>query len=271
MSKRKRTTNEKTIINRIKQGRGSGDLGNYKPWLFIQDVPSKGLATRIKGLKTGRVHHLLSKLELNCFLCLDWSEKVFDIKEQFPLYLPETLAISKELNIKHPKVPKTGENIVMTTDFLVTSHNSLIPKDIAISVKYSKDLNNLRTINKLEIERFYWHRRNIEWRIITEHQINPILVNNIAWIHPYIQISSFIDPIQIEKAKLFLDESIQKTDLPLRKITNFCDEYFSFETGTSLAIVRHLIAIRYWSVDMTQPIQPAKILPVIDGISEGGF
>jgi hypothetical protein len=271
MAKRKRYAFQTTIKNRLKQGRGLGVLSEYKPWLYIQDVPSKGLSTRIKGITTNRIHHLLSKLELYCFLCLDWSEKVIDIREQYPLYFPETLAIAKQLNIKHPKVPKTGENIVMTTDFLVTLYDSLMPKDVAISVKYSKDLNNLRTINKLEIERFYWHRRNVEWRIITELQINQILVSNINWVRPYFHIDSFIDSINIEVANIFLDKTIQKNNLPLREITNSCDDYFSFETGTSLAIVRHLIANRYWLVDMTQPIQPAKPLSIISKNSEGGF
>ena len=38
-----------------------GQGANYNPWLHIQDVPSQGLASRIKGWKTRRVHHLLSE------------------------------------------------------------------------------------------------------------------------------------------------------------------------------------------------------------------
>lgn len=47
MAKRKRKSNKKTIKNRLKEGRGTGNLKDYKPWLTIQDVASKGLATRI--------------------------------------------------------------------------------------------------------------------------------------------------------------------------------------------------------------------------------
>ncbi len=81
MAKRKRITNQTTIEKRINEGRGQGRGGDYQPWLLIQDVPSQGLATRIKGWKTKRVHHLLSNLELSYFYILEWSPVVFDIRE----------------------------------------------------------------------------------------------------------------------------------------------------------------------------------------------
>ena len=90
MAKRKRVINERVIERRLKEGRGQGEGADYQPWLHIQDVPSQGLATRIKGWKTGRCHHLLSKLECQYFYILEWSPVVCDIREQFPLELSET-------------------------------------------------------------------------------------------------------------------------------------------------------------------------------------
>lgn len=46
-------------------GRGKSTGASYLPWLRVQDVPSKGLSTRVEGWKTGRIHHFLSCLELN--------------------------------------------------------------------------------------------------------------------------------------------------------------------------------------------------------------
>lgn len=54
---------EKKIQKYIMEGRGQGDLDSYKPWLTIRDVPTEGRAHKVKGIKTGRVHHLLSDLE----------------------------------------------------------------------------------------------------------------------------------------------------------------------------------------------------------------
>lgn len=60
MAKRKRVQN---IDKFIKEGRGQGQFENYKPWLTIQDVPSLGRVTRLKGLTTNRQHEFLSDLE----------------------------------------------------------------------------------------------------------------------------------------------------------------------------------------------------------------
>ena len=39
MAKRETGWTEKKIARYYKEGRGSGELGQYKPWLTIQDVP----------------------------------------------------------------------------------------------------------------------------------------------------------------------------------------------------------------------------------------
>ena len=41
----------------LNENRGMGELASYKPWLCIQDFPSKGRVSRIKGWKTNRIHH----------------------------------------------------------------------------------------------------------------------------------------------------------------------------------------------------------------------
>ena len=267
MAKRKRKTNKITNKRREKEGRGEGILGNYKPWINIQDVASKGLSTRIKGLKTGRVHHLLSQLELECFYCLDWEAQVLDIREQYPLYLPETLAIAGQLNICHPRVPVTFEDVVMTTDFLVTVRHPHGLKEIAFTVKYSKDLENPRNIEKLEIERFYWARRDVDWLIITEKQIKPILVRNIKWVHSFANLQHFslhITPLIIETTASFMYKIVSRGNVALRVATTASDKEFSLETGTSLTIVRHLIAAKRWAVDMYKPIQPEEPLRLLN-------
>lgn len=56
MAKRSPNTTE----NKLKKGIGQGHGKDYKPWLTVRDVPSQGLSTRVRGWKTGRVHHFLS-------------------------------------------------------------------------------------------------------------------------------------------------------------------------------------------------------------------
>lgn len=60
-------------------------------------------------------------MERNYFYLTEFSDVILDIREQFPLLLQEeTIVVAEELGIKHPVDPKTGDPIVMTTDFLLT-------------------------------------------------------------------------------------------------------------------------------------------------------
>jgi hypothetical protein len=105
------------IKAKIKDGRGQGIGADYKPFINVNEISSRGRSHRVPSQKHTRIHHLLSDLELMVFLALDWDRKVIDIREQFPLVLDETLFIATEAGISHPKVGKNNQ--VMTTDFLV--------------------------------------------------------------------------------------------------------------------------------------------------------
>jgi hypothetical protein len=189
MAKRKRQTDQEVIEKRLKEGRGQGRGADYKPWLLVQDVPSQGLATRIKGWKTKRVHHFLSNLELSYFYVLEWSPVVFDIREQYPLLpLEETFAIAEQCGIRHPTDPKTKEPIVMTTDFFITLPRSIEVIEQARTLKTAKDLQSERTLEKLEIERRYWQNRDIDWGIVTEQEIPQALAKNVDWLHAFFRI-----------------------------------------------------------------------------------
>ncbi|WP_180270695.1 TnsA endonuclease N-terminal domain-containing protein [Sporanaerobium hydrogeniformans] len=85
---------------------------------------------------------------------MEFSENVIDIREQYPLFpLQETLLITKELGIQHPKHPKTQEPIVMTTDFLITIKDAEAEvRDIVRTFKYKKELLKKRVLEKFEIE-----------------------------------------------------------------------------------------------------------------------
>ncbi|MGR6005529.1 TnsA endonuclease N-terminal domain-containing protein [Bacillus paranthracis] len=183
MSKRKRSP---SIEKNLKDGRGQGLGVDYKPWVTIQDVPSLGRATRLKGVKIPRRFEFLSDLERNYFYLLECSDLVVDIREQYPLLpIEETIVIADELGIKHPANPKTGEPIVMTTDFLVTISKNQQHQHLARTLKYKDELMNKRVLEKFEIERVYWERQDINWGIVTELEIPKEMAHNIAFVHGY--------------------------------------------------------------------------------------
>lgn len=92
MSKHSRVWNQSIFEKYLREGRGRGDGPGYMPWIRIQDFASNGVVSRVKGRKTGRIHHLMSNNELAYFYLLDWSDSVLDIREQYPLlYITEKL------------------------------------------------------------------------------------------------------------------------------------------------------------------------------------
>ncbi|QSB01418.1 Tn7 transposase TnsA N-terminal domain-containing protein [Methylomonas sp. EFPC1] len=167
MVRRNNSNSEITIQKWIKDGRGAGSGKDYKPWLTVRDVSSEGRSHRIFGHKTQRTHHLLSDLELAVFLLLEWHPETEDIREQFPLRLEDTQALAMDAIISHPAYQ--GVTQIMTSDFLVTTGNHQQPK-FALQAKYSESLQDTRTIEKLELERRYWHQKSIPWFLFAKRR-----------------------------------------------------------------------------------------------------
>lgn len=214
------------------------------------------------------MHHVLSKLERKYFYVLEWSKIVTDIREQYPL-LPfvDTLAIAKQLAFDHPAIPnkddsKTLDPIVMTTDFLITVLIDGKRVELARTVKYATDLQSPRVLQKLEIERRYWEARQINWGIVTEHDIPIVLSDNVELLYPYryMDEDSRYSGMELYSAATVLTKSVQESTSSLRHVALDCDSTLGFEPGTSLSVAYFLIANRLWEIDMYVPIQPGKRL-----------
>ena len=68
MGKRKGGWSQERYFKLLAEGRGKGDLDQYKPWITTYDFPSKGKTIRIQGRITHRIHHLMSNNEKWCLL-----------------------------------------------------------------------------------------------------------------------------------------------------------------------------------------------------------
>lgn len=272
MAKRKRL-NE--IEKRIKEGRGTGEGSEYKPWIKIQDVPPKGRATRLKGIKTKRQHEFLSDMERNYFYFLEYSSDVIDIREQYPLLpIGDTISIAEELGVEHPKNPKTGEFIVLTTDFLVTTYINSKAKSIARTIKSKDDLVNKRVIEKFEIERVYWRKKEIDWGIVTEFEIDKVVANNIAFIHGYRDLRSIdsFNELTLAEIQDLVYEFIKRVIDENRSVREICTEFdddMMLEIGTGISIFKYLLINKIIEIDLKSKIninKPIKIKRVNEDI-----
>lgn len=260
MAKPNRRTNRKDINQRISSGCGQGRGIDYNPAIWVRDFSSNGRSTQGKGWKTGRVHHFLSDIEFRYFLALEWSPIVTDIREQYPLPIDETLEIAQQCGIPHPINPNTREPNVITTDVVVTIRQHIGVADQARTVKTVEKLQDERVLEKLEIERQYWEKRNISWGIVTESDIPEVLVENVKWLHDKFYASDLTPLCERDICQIsnVLTKGVVQGKASLRNIAAECDERLGLEIGDSLCVARHLIANRQWLIDMNQPL-PTQI------------
>lgn len=272
MAKRNRTITAKVIERRIKEGRGQGHFSSYKPWLTIHDVPSHGIVTRVLGWKSERLHHLFSEhFELAHFYQMEWANNVIDIREQYPLLpLEKTLFIAEKLGIKHPTDPRTHYPIVMTTDQLLTVRAGEELTYEANSIKPQSKLNK-RVLEKLEIERKFFEDAGVKWRLITEKQINYILVKNVNWLHSSKSLNDLpnFSRWYLDYIEPYLFQALKDQSKPFAKITLQQDKILGLPSGTCISIVKYLIANRVWKVDMTKLIEPSLKPIVVERADEG--
>jgi hypothetical protein len=264
-----RRTAKINIEKRVKAGFGQGHGRNYKSWLTAQSFSSIGYTIRVPGKKTGREHHLFSNIELEFFHVLDWSPRVVDIREQFPLLpVDETLAYSAAHRIRHPMDPRTKEPYVLTTDFLVTIRNTPRDTEEARAVKPASALQSPRTLEKLQIERLYWNARNVKWGIVTEQDIPKNVSHNLRWLHPYIDSPhvASVPEDQFDAVDRVLRGSLEN-GMTLAAAARTCDGKFGFEPGVSLSLARYFIASRRWSVDISVKIDPGLPLKINGDLS----
>ncbi|MGH0526142.1 TnsA endonuclease N-terminal domain-containing protein [Bacillus cereus] len=263
MAKRKNEWTEKKIKKYIKEGRGSGEVSNYKPWLTIQNVPSHGNNTRSLGWKTNRRHEFLSNLERDYFFILEWMDDIIDIREQFPLNRELTYKIASEKGINHPICRETDTLIVMTTDFLITIREGKEIKTIARTVKPSEQLEDKRIIEKFEIERAYWERNGIDWGIVTEKDIPIVMANNISWLYKFYYLDDIKD---IDFIIIFYNYLLRasRNNSTLIELFNQFDNRYNLENGEAINYFKHLVSRKYITVDMSTKKINLKNLTIKD-------
>jgi len=249
MAKHPRKWNKTSYERRIKNGRGNGEGYIYQPWICVQDFSSQGTISRVLGWKTNRTHHLMSNNELYYFFLLDWDDTVTDIREQFPMNVSQTIDIAIYSGIKHPCDAKSGFPFVMTSDFMITTTQGLIVR----TIKMSQELENKRVLEKLEIERRYWKEKGIDWRLVTEREINVQKAKNVEWLHSSKKLQGI--PYEAETIRSILETITMlyhETDDSILNICRHVDSIYAVESGTGLSLFKHLASNKQLTFDMTE-------------------
>jgi len=206
-----------------KEGRGTGEGANYRPWILARELNSTGTTANIIDWKHGRPIQLLSAGEEMYYYLLRWDDAVTDIREQYPLDTDATKRIARMVGIRHPS--KT-----MTTDLLVTKGKTNVAysvkssrKDVDYTLSVTAEEGKLarRAAEKLAIEKIYWQERGIEWKLVFKEDLNADYINNIR------------------RAVVYYDEASVHDDV---------------------SRIKHLIATKVITVDMSKPIDYQKLI-----------
>jgi hypothetical protein len=273
MAKRRYGIDEDKISRFVKEGRGQGHGAEYRPWLTVQDVSSRGRSTRIHGCKTGREHHLLSDMETATFLLLDWSNAVTDIREQFPLDRDVTRKIATEMGVRHPVDSQSQTDIVMTTDFLVDIQTSNGTRLGARSVKPCVELDDDRTLEKQEIERRYWEAKDVDWGLITENDLPAQRVKNLHWLHEMTSLEHMVAPYPgywEDRCARFLTCLLQATDMTIKRFIHQLEGTQGFSVGEGLMVLRHLAAIKQIAMNLDAKFDMNAPLNVLNIVTSTG-
>ncbi|WP_151704772.1 TnsA endonuclease N-terminal domain-containing protein [Nitrincola alkalilacustris] len=229
--------------------RGKGYGRDYEPFIKVHELSSQGESVRIRSATVGRVHHLLSGIELLAFLIFDQHEQTIDIREQFPIAVENTLDICSQLGIRHPQV--RGKLTVVTTDLLIDFSGG---SKLAIAVKSSSELTKPRVIEKLQIEKFYWESRNTEWKIFTEREVSDGLRENLLWIQPYLSEENGLHhQISMDDVQGLLNRISEYPNIKVTRLCAMLDDKYGVEPGYHLTTFRYALANRFVCAQMNKP------------------
>lgn len=265
MAKRRYEFDETKIARFHKEGRGTGIGKDYKPWLTVQDVSSLGRSSRVYCFKTGRDHHFLSDLETDLFHLLNWSDAVVDIREQFPLDREVTRMLAGKMGIVHPQDTRTQTDIVMTTDLVIDVRDNGKTRVKALSVKPTSELNNKRTLEKLELDRRCWQRDGTPWGLVTERDLPATRVAMLRWLHEMQSLEGLKVPhpdYWSDRCECFLGELSRVRGGLIQDFIRHLEERCTFEPGDAMTVLRHLAATKRIAINLDKPFSARE--PVVE-------
>ena len=236
----------------VREGRGRGCGVGYTPWVRIQDFASRGVVSRVKGMTTGRVHHLMSNNELAYFYILDWSDNVTDIREQYPLSdLESAVKIAAQAGISYPTDRTSRYPYVLTCDFMITTSDGYKAR----TIKASSELGDSRVIEKFEIERRYWLEQGVDWKIVTEHEISYQKAKNIEWLYTAKNID-MAAPISISqiKAQDMIRQLLMIKAFSIREAALMAEREFMLAKGMGLQLFKQLVLNKEITLNLNYPL-----------------
>lgn len=246
---------EKRIAEMVASGHGRGVGAEYVPWIHVRDFSSWGTSRRAPSQKTGRKHQLLSDVEFDLFLLLEWALEFSDIREQYPLDRDLTQDVARTLGIRHPCYPGTHVPTVMTVDFLCTRASTGEDEFVAFNAKRKEEAEDENSLMKLEIQRTSLELLGIPHHLVYHNDLPTQKVRNIEKIRDSMVKEGEVEPRQGYWASMSIRMSQMlssaRGDQPLFEFCAQFDTANSAPPGTGLRAARLLMLERILVPDLS--------------------
>lgn len=143
----------------------------------------------------------------------------------------------------------------MTTDFLITTHSGYFAR----SIKPSEELKKRRVKEKLEIERRYWFKRGIDWKVVTENELPRTKIRNIEWLCSGSDFNRLLYNKELEQeCKVLFMEMYCSGNYAVAVIAMHVENIYSFEKGAGIALFKLLVQDGLIAVDLNKKINLAE-------------
>jgi hypothetical protein len=254
--KRRYVFDEARVQRFLAEGRGTGFGSEYSPWLQIQDVPSLGRSHRPFGIKSRRVHHLLSDGEWKCFLRLEGDPFIDEIQEQKPMDRIETFRIAQRMGIAHPRT-LDGTPYVLTLDFYVRENRDGVIRWRPLTFKYDPETLSPRQRELMAIAREHCRLRGEELELIDQGFFSQSFTQNYDSVRTYHDISDFTffhETNVLGVATELMREAEHRSEDTLMRACRFLAGEFETSPTVVFQIAMHLVARGNLRVDLTVPM-----------------
>ncbi|TXC81032.1 TnsA endonuclease C-terminal domain-containing protein [Paraburkholderia azotifigens] len=248
---------EALIAQWQKEGRGKGEGPKYKPWLEVFDFSSIGRVERTESARFGRTIHLMSDVERDTFYAAEYSQRVLDAREQYPLDREITLEIAKYLNIRHPYYPGTDVPTVMTVDLFCKVVRNGVPGYEAIDCKRTEAAEDTHAIEKLQITRTYFAGMDVPHRLVFHSRLPKTHIRNIEWMRSGLIKSGEQERYPgyfREKSRIMAHELANSTrNMPLNEYCANFEIRHGMSPAEGLRVAKLLMYERTLLCDLTNP------------------
>lgn len=132
----------------------------------------------------------------------------------------------------------SGFPYVLTSDFLITTSNG----EMVRSIKKKKDLDNPRVREKLEIERRYWAKHGVDWKLVTEDEINQQKARNIEWLFQASGLPETFGNLEFFEECLSCFEDIYfHTDYSILIVAKEVERRCQLDAGMGIKVFQYLV------------------------------